>query len=263
MKNLSVIIVNHQQGEILNRCLESLKLMEVSRFTFEVIVVDSKSNIGRREDYIRLYPEFRFISNTGNNGFANGCNLGAANSTGSVLLFLNPGTSVTVDVLNDMLEEVGVGPKCSIVSYRKVREEGSNGIPVKNHLALSKLNKWLHMISQVFYNHSERTLTKSNHCVYPDWIFGSAFMINRDGFFQMGAWDEAFWMYFEDDNLSNKEKSDCSEIVKLKNGTVGQNYRRRSKIISKSTAIIKSEIHRVQSLNISQPEMVYQSPSWF
>jgi GT2 family glycosyltransferase len=263
MKNLSVIIVNHQRGEILSKCLESLKLTEVSRFAYEVIVVDSKSNIGRQAEYIRLYPEFRFISNTGNNGFANGCNLGAANSAGSVLLFLNPGTSVTVDVLNDMLEEVRVGPKCSIVSYRKVQEEGSNGIPVKNHLAVSKLNKWLHMIRQVFYNHSEKTLIKSNLCDYPDWIFGSAFMINRDGFFQMGTWDEDFWMYFEDNDLSNKGKSDCSEIVKLKNGAVGQNHRRRSKIISKSTAIIKSEIYRVQSLNISQSAIVYESPSWF
>ncbi|MEI7829207.1 MAG: glycosyltransferase [Prolixibacteraceae bacterium] len=263
MKNLSVIIVNHEGEEILNRCLESLKIMELSRFSYEVIVVDSKSNKASHAGYTLQYPEFSFFLNTGNNSFANGCNLGAAKSKGSVLLFLNPGTSVTLDVLNDMLDDVRVGPKYSIISYRKVHEDGPNGLPGKSYLVLSKLNEWLQMIRQIFYSNSDRSIAQSNHCAYPDWIFGSAFMINRDGFFQMGKWDEDFWMYFEDDDLYNKEKSDYSEIVKLKNGTVGHNYRRPSKIVSKSRAIIKSEIHRVQSFRISQPEIVYESPSWF
>jgi GT2 family glycosyltransferase len=263
MKDLSVIIVNYNGGERLNRCLESLSLIDDSRFSYEVIVVDNHSNKGRQTDYTRQYPAFKFISNSGNHGFANGCNVGAAKSTGSVLLFLNPGTSVTTDALFDMLEDIKVGPKCSIISYRKIQEDGSKGVAGRNYLSLFKLNGWLQMLREVFYSHTESSNLQALHYAYPDWIFGSAFMINRDGFFQMGKWDEDFWMYFEDDNLYNKDKNDYSEIVKLKNGVAGHNYRRSSKIIPKSTVIIKTEIHKAHALSVSNSNMVYESPSWF
>jgi GT2 family glycosyltransferase len=263
MKDLSVIIVNYRGGERLKRCLESLKLIENSHFTYEVIVVDNQSNKGRLADYKLLYPEFSFISNAGNQGFASGCNLGAAKSTGSVLMFLNPVTSVTAEALFDMLEEVRVGPKCSIISYRKLQEEGTNRLPDSYSSKQPKLNGWLQMISHVFYGHYENSMVQERHHAYPDWIFGSAFMIGRDGFLEMGKLDEDFWVFFEDDDLYNKDKSDFSEIVKLKNGVIGHTYRGSSNIIPKSQVMVRAEIQGAPALSVLNSNMVYESPSWF
>ncbi len=263
MKDLSVIIVNYRGGERLKRCLESLKLLENTSLSYEVIVVDNQTNKGRLADYTRQYPEFSFISNTSNHGFASGCNLGAAKSTGSVLLFLNPVTAVTAETLFDMIGEVRVEPKCAIISYRKLEKEGSNELSESTYLTQPKMSGWMQMISQVFYNHSAHSIVQERHHAYPDWIFGSAFMISREGYLEMGKLDEDFWVYYEDDGLYNKDKSDFSEIVKLKNGVVGHSYRRSTKFIPKSEILVRTEIHRASALRVSHSDMVYESPSWF
>ena len=113
LKDLSVIIVNYKGGEKLAQCLSSLQCVSDNRFSFEVIVVDNQSNDGTLDSFILQYPEFRFFLNSGNNGFANGCNLGATKSVGKNLLFLNPDTSVNANALFDMLEEVRVRPEYS------------------------------------------------------------------------------------------------------------------------------------------------------
>jgi len=263
LKDLSIIIVNYRSGEKLARCLESIRVIEDSRFSFEVVVVDNQSNDGSLEENILMFPEFTFISNTGNNGFANGCNLGASISQGRTFLFLNPDTTVTADALYDMLVEVRMRQKYSIISYNQVQEnetkERSRGI----FLIRSTLNGWLRMMRQIFYGSFENSIVQAKYYAYPDWIFGSAFMINRDGFFQMGKWDEDFWMYFEDDDKYRKDKIDFGEIVKLKNGVIGHKYRCSSNIFSRTTVMIKTEINSSHTLNISGSNMAYESPCWF
>ncbi len=252
MKDLSIIIVNFRGGEKLTRCLESIRLIEDSRFSFEVVVVDNQSNDGSPEKNIRMFPEFTFISNTGNNGFANGCNLGASISQGRTLLFLNPDTTVSADALFDMLEEVQVRPQYSVVSCSQVREDGSKDRPYGKFLTPGTLTGWLRSIRLVFHGPIEDTIVQTKHYVYPDWVSGSVFMMKRDGFFQLGKWDDDFWMYFEDVDLCRRALGKGGEVVTLKTAEIGHLHGGSSRLNLEVTVLTKTEVYISRHLYISK-----------
>ena len=254
MKDLSIIIVNFRSGKRLVKCLESLQRIEDSRFSFEVIVVDNHSNDGSQSQLKLLFPQFTFLTNTENNGFANGCNLGATYGRGTNLLFLNPDTTVNSDALFDMLEEVRVRPEYSIVTCSQVRENGSFDRPYGKFLTLFTLTGWLRTVDKIFTGGIEKSVTQSKHYVYPDWVSGSVIMIRRASFVRLGKWDDDFWMYYEDVDLCLRARNSGGEIVKLKKAVVGHVHGGSSRINKEITAITKSEVHISRHLFIAKHE---------
>ena len=79
---ISVVIVAFQSGPALLRCLESLNGQEG---LIETIVVDNGGG-GSEIDEVRASNSVRVVSPDGNLGFAAGANLGAAESSGEVII---------------------------------------------------------------------------------------------------------------------------------------------------------------------------------
>ena len=105
---ISVVIVAYRSGPALLRCLESLDGQEG---LIETIVVDNGGG-GAEIDQVRASESVRVLSPDGNLGFAAGANLGAAESSGDVIAFLNPDTVVEPGALRSLAErasEPGVG----------------------------------------------------------------------------------------------------------------------------------------------------------
>ncbi len=254
MNDISVIIVNYRGGDKLTSCLESLRKIEDIRFTFEVIVVDNQSNDGSLTKLVCDFPQFYFVSNSGNNGFANGCNLGAKCSVGSNLLFLNPDTIVNADALFNMLEEVKVRPEFSIVSCRQVRENGTRERPYGKFLTLFTLTGWLRAVRKIFSAGIVKSFEQTKHYIYPDWISGSVVMIKRDSFFRLGKWDEDFWMYFEDVDLCRRARNRDGEIVKMRSAVVGHFHGGSSRLNKEITVMTKTEVHKSRHVYISKHE---------
>ncbi len=255
MIDISVIIVNYKGGESFTRCLQSLQNIQDNRFSFEVIVVDNQSNDGKKAEYIRLFPQFIFISNTGNNGFANGCNLGASYSNGTNLLFLNPDTNVNPDALFDMLEEVRVRPEYSIVSCSQIGENGKADKPYGQFLTLSTLTGWLRAIRKPFAGSIEKSIGETKHYIYPDWVSGSVIMIRKDSFVRLGKWDDDFWMYYEDVDLCRRARLRHGEIVTLKTAEVGHLHGGSSRLNKEITVMTKTEVNISRHVYITKHEM--------
>lgn len=235
-------------------CLESLRGIKDERFIFEAIVVDNQSNDGRLAKFSSLFPEFIFISNTGNHGFANGCNLGAARSKGRSLLFLNPDTTVTADALYDMLEEIRVRPENSVVTCKQIKEDGSTDRPYGEFLSIRNLTGWQRAIGSFFKGKIEDTVSQTKHYIYPDWVSGSVLMIRRDSFYRLGKWDDDYWMYFEDVDLCRRAVEMEGEVVKLKSAAVGHIHGGSSRLNRQITVATKTEVHISRHIYISKHE---------
>ena len=88
--SISVVIVAYRTGPALLRCLESLSGEEG---LIETIVVDNGGG-GAEIEHARGLAGVRVIEPVENLGFAAGCNMGAREAQGDVLVFLNPDTVV-------------------------------------------------------------------------------------------------------------------------------------------------------------------------
>jgi GT2 family glycosyltransferase/glycosyltransferase involved in cell wall biosynthesis len=86
-KKISVIILIHNNENIIERCLESFLFHLPDRFS-EIIVVDNAS-VDRGADIIRSrFPSVKLVSNP-RNGCASGRNLGATIASGEILAFFD------------------------------------------------------------------------------------------------------------------------------------------------------------------------------
>jgi GT2 family glycosyltransferase len=254
LKDLSVIIVNFRGGEKLKRCLNSLQAISHQRFSLEVIVVDNQSDDGSLVAFIQQYPQFTFKPNSGNNGFANGCNKGATCSNGRVLLFLNPDTSVDEEAIYAMIQEVEKRPACSIVSCSQRREDGTMDRPYGRFLTVGTLTGWLRAIHRFFYGRLETRFMEEAKWLYPDWVSGSVVMIRKEDFFSLGGWDDNFWMYYEDVDLCRRARDAGGEIVLLKEAVIGHMHGGSSRSNLAVTVMTKTEVHISRHLYLSKHE---------
>ena len=139
MVDISIVIVNYKSWNDLKDCLQSIITINSSKFTLETIVVDNQSNDGRLEEFKILFPSILFIENSGNNGFANGCNLGASNAKGNYLFFLNPDTIINKDAVLKLWKTTYKNPDYGIVSCLQTDESNNKYTEIRFFPKLSTL----------------------------------------------------------------------------------------------------------------------------
>lgn len=240
--DLSIVIVNYRSWQTLGNCLKSLTEFPPT-FNHEIIVVDNDSQDGKLENFSR-HHNVAFIINSGNNGYANGCNLGAENAQGKFLLFLNPDTVITsINTIDSMLEFANRNPNIGITSCRKISPKG------KPEREMAFANPWL-IISWIraIYKLTnkkevEKKFPKMDKVWHPDWVSGSVILIHSNLFNKIGRWNqESFWMYYEDVDLCIKVKNQNKNIALLRNVELQHTHGGSSRRNPKTTAITKSEV---------------------
>jgi len=109
---VSVIIVNLNGKSLLEECLKSL--MKVNYTNFEIILVDNNSTDQSVEFVKQTYPSVIIIKLDKNRGYAEPNNIGAKNSKGEFLLFLNNDTVVTPNFITELVNVMNRDPKIVI-----------------------------------------------------------------------------------------------------------------------------------------------------
>ena len=99
---VSVIIPIYGKCDYTIRCLASIAINPPST-PFEIIVVDDCSP-DRSVETLQHIEGIRLITNSENKGFIRSCNIGAKNSKGAYLYFLNNDTEVTPGWLDELVE---------------------------------------------------------------------------------------------------------------------------------------------------------------
>lgn len=204
---IDIVIVNWNTGDALRECLQSIADGSEGVTLGRVVVVDNAS----RDDSMalaRAVPlDVQMIVNTVNRGFGAACNQGAAGSTADYLLFLNPDTRLEPDTLRLTLDFLDAAPQRD-VGICGIRLEGSDGhattsaarFPSPRVIAgqATGLSRWL---PGVFPPH----LLTGAECAATrdvDQVIGAYFVIRRALFDTLQGFDERFFVYFEEVDLS-------------------------------------------------------------
>ena len=199
---LSIIIVNWNVRDLLDRCLASIYAGELAPGSFEVIVVDSASQDNSAAMVREKYPAVRLLPQAENVGFTRGNNIGLAHARGDFLLLLNPDTEVSRDALGIMLDYMLANPALGIIGPHTLNSDGSHQSTRRRFPTLLTgifESSWLAAAAPAGLERAFRLLDTNDHDILMvDWVQGSALMLRRDVYRDIGALDEAYVMYFEE-----------------------------------------------------------------
>ena len=210
---LSVVIVNFNVKFFLEQCLYSVQ-KAINGLEAEVLVVDNNSGDGS-VDYLRSsFPSFQWISNDENIGFGRACNQGHRLSKGKYVLFLNPDTIIPENCLHDGInffnshDDAGAVGVKMIDGSGKFLKESKRAFPspatsLYKMFGLAKIFPRSKTFARYYFGHLDEN---KNHEV--EVLAGAFMMVKRSVLEKTGGFDESFFMYAEDVDLSYRIKKE-------------------------------------------------------
>ena len=208
--HLSIIIVNWNSREQLRECIASIpaavKQLPATVVLDKIVVVDNASVDGSQHELRAAGCDIELISNHKNRGFAAACNQGAA-SCGKAdwLLFLNPDTRLFADSLRLPLLALtdASNARVGIAGVQLVDERGQVArscarFPTAAQFLAQALaaERLLPRLGQAMreWDHLETRVV--------DQVIGAFFLVRGPLFRRLGGFDERFFVYFEEVDLS-------------------------------------------------------------
>ncbi|MEE9441551.1 MAG: glycosyltransferase family 2 protein [candidate division Zixibacteria bacterium] len=208
-QTISIIIVNHRADDILDECLKHIAA-GAGNLILEIIIIDNPP-ISSPKDYSGMF-DFRIarVSTQKNIGFATACNLGASNSSGDYLLFLNPDLLVSDNTIEALYQALIKYAANGIVTGKLIGRDGEfqpscRRFPTLKNVLFSRgsiLRKFLNPAQSIY------TYPDSDEIMEMEAAAAALMMISRDVFEKLSGFDESFFMYFEDTDL-------CYRVSKL------------------------------------------------
>jgi len=241
--DISIIIVNYKSWTHLEQCLLSIEKMGPTSVNYEVIIVDNFSNDDKLQNFSNRFLNFKFILNSGNNGFSNGCNVGARAAKGEFFLFLNPDTIISAKVLKELLSTGKENENYKLISCSKINSKGKKekiNKPFPSLINLFGLSRAIQATTRK--KEINLYIKNNNNVVFTHWISGSLVFMSKKWFDILGGWNEDYWMYYEDVDLCKRTEKLNGKIALILNQSIIHNHGGASRINIKTAALTKSEV---------------------
>ncbi len=185
----TIIIVTYNYKKYLESCIESIQNQD---YPHEIILIDNCSTDGTMEFMKENFPCIRYIESNKNIGYGAGNNLGAKYAKGEYLVILNPDTIVEKNWLKEIIKSLEKEERL-ITTPKILLYDGS---------AISACGLSIHYIGLTFvrgYLAKPYDFEKSE---YVGGLSGGCFAIRKKDFIQLEGFDESFFLYAEDSDLS-------------------------------------------------------------
>ncbi|AXG70197.1 N-acetylglucosaminyl-diphospho-decaprenol L-rhamnosyltransferase [Kordia sp. SMS9] len=199
---LSVIILNYNVRYFLEACIRSVQAA-IAEMDAEIIVVDNNSPDDSCDMMQRTFPEIQLIENIENVGFAKANNQAVKLAKGEYVCILNPDTIVAEDTFTQLIKfaqsKKNVGAiGCKLIDGSgKFLPESKRNIPT----AMVSVKKIMGTKNSGYYSSLEE-----NEIGKVDILVGAFMMMKKSVYDQVGGFDEDYFMYGEDIDLSYKIK---------------------------------------------------------
>ena len=198
---LSVIIVSYNSSSFLELCLHSVaKAISQLEIESEVIVVDNSSSDDSCEVLNNKFPFVQLIQNDENIGFSKANNLGVSKAKGKYICILNPDTVLQENTFDEILKFYKSNIKVGFVGCQMI---DGNGMFLKESKRVipSIFSSFMKVlgISKFYYS----ALDKDKRG-YIDILAGAFMFVEKTIYDSVKGFDEDYFMYGEDIDLSYK-----------------------------------------------------------
>jgi len=220
LPDLSIIIVTYNSLADIVKCLESLEKFCIG-VNLEIIVFDNASTDDTPNLVASAFPKVRLLRYDENVGFARANNLAAAQGRGRYLLLLNPDTWVDDDLAAALVKFLDAHPKASALAPRVLTPEGK--VQYSSVCALPTLALLFYEqigLSQLFprsrrFGRYRMTYWNHNEIREVEHATGACLAIRREVYDELAGFDENFFMYIEDLDLSYRLMNHGKKIFYL------------------------------------------------
>lgn len=184
-------------------CLESIKGLNYPASKLEVIVIDNGSSdktLKEIPNYKLQITSYKFLKNEKNLGFAKAVNKGIKEAKGDYFLITNNDVIFDKDYLKNLIEFSLANPIAGIVGGKVYYKKPKNtvafgGAKFDFYTGILKPNKTPNQISET------------------DWVSGCNLLVSRKTLEEIGLFDEKFFFYFEDLDLSLRAKKTGYKVL--------------------------------------------------
>lgn len=185
---VSAIIVTYNSQDYISDCLKALLKTHCQQI--EIIVVDNNSSDETVNLISTNFPDIKIIKSKKNLGYAGGNNLGAEKARGKYIAIINPDTIVSPKWLEPLVK----GLNDSAICQPKI-------LLTKNKKLINCTGKTTHYLGfECLKDYKKRDRLFTSH--YIDSFSGSVFLTTKSFFIESGGFDNLFFMYYEDGDLS-------------------------------------------------------------
>ena len=205
---VGIILLNWNSYDHSSNCIQSLQQCDYPNF--EIIVVDNGSMDGSGNLLKANFPAIHLIASVTNEGFAAGNNRGfeyAIQQQFPYAMMLNNDVFVEPDFLSKLVDYMGSHPSAGAIQPKiffnhdrtKIWNGGSYYLP------------WFGWPYSKRYQRKAGALQSQFQVV--DWITGCAFLTKTSILKEVGLLNEAFFIYYEDADLSFRIRSKGYQLL--------------------------------------------------
>jgi GT2 family glycosyltransferase len=203
--DISISIVSYNTRDLLRACLLSLEARR-DEVELEIIVIDNDSTDGSAEMVKAEFPKVLLIEAGENLGYGRANNLGLKDANGRHFFVLNSDTEVQPRALRALVDFLDERPKAGAVTAQLILPDGSIQPSCATDPNLMKVFWEQTYLDRLFPNNKITGGYTMTHWNYDDvreveQVAGAAVVIRREAWEQIGGFDPAFFMYFEDTDL--------------------------------------------------------------
>ncbi len=224
MRNVFVSIINFNGRDNTFRCLDSLKKINASNFRINIVVIDngSKEKLDLSENYLHNIS-LKVIINKKNLGFTGGHNVGinyALSKNADYVLVLNNDVVVDPNLIMELLKVLDKNEKYAIASpkiyfapgfeYHKDRykEEDKGRVfwyagGIMDYRNVIARHRGVDEVDNGQYQKVEET----------DFATGACFLIRKEVLERVGFFDDKYFLYYEDSDLSQRIRRAGYKII--------------------------------------------------
>ena len=192
-EDLAVVVVNYGSHALLEKNLVPLS---TALPTARVVVVDNFTTVREAQAVGQLVADhgWHAVYSHVNSGFGAGVNLGASRAIelgAAALLLLNPDARIDAESVLDLRRLVLADPDV-LAAPRILRSDGS---------------VWFEGVDLLLKNGRMRSRARrpeGDDARFEPWLTGACLMVSRDLWLRLGGFDDEYFLYWEDVDLSHR-----------------------------------------------------------
>ena len=208
MTDVDVVIVNYKSAAHTVKCVDAvLAVARQDGVTAQVVVVNNGDDIKGFEAEVHGAGDAKVVMNPANFGFGAASNIGARLGTAPFILFLNPDAQLYPGSLRAFTSFLNAPNNAGVgIAGPEIRDMSGSVVPscsrLPSRLDLIARSIGLHTLPRAGAGYPYTSLDEHAQSHAVGQVMGAALMIRRPLYEQLQGFDERFFLYYEDVDIS-------------------------------------------------------------